>query len=198
MMSASDWPAARNLLIVSIIVFMPPFMLLVCRSVEIESGTKPALIIGIAATHLKLPPPWPDVELHAALAALDHRRARSLRDFVVFAAHAAVHVREDVARPEILGDELHDRPAHLLVAAEIHHDGDVGHLADFLGAFVGRPLRSGKVGALDADDRALVLHRHRRGLLDLHVGDALLELSLAHAEADDVEEGDDAGLRTGR
>ena len=39
--------------------FMPAFMLLMCRSVEIESGTKPAFTIGIATRHAKLPPPWP-------------------------------------------------------------------------------------------------------------------------------------------
>ena len=39
--------------------FMPAFMLLSCRSVEIESGMKPAFISGIAQLHMKLPPPWP-------------------------------------------------------------------------------------------------------------------------------------------
>ena len=37
--------------------FMPAFMLLMCRSVEIESGMKPAFISGTATLQLKLPPP---------------------------------------------------------------------------------------------------------------------------------------------
>ena len=39
--------------------FMPAFMLLMCRSVEIESGMKPAFTIGTATRQAKLPPPWP-------------------------------------------------------------------------------------------------------------------------------------------
>ena len=35
------------------------FMLVTCRSVEMESGLKPCLIMGTARDHLKLPPPVP-------------------------------------------------------------------------------------------------------------------------------------------
>ena len=39
--------------------FIAAFMLPVCRSVEIESGTKPAFISGTAVAYRKLVPPWP-------------------------------------------------------------------------------------------------------------------------------------------
>ena len=51
------------------------------------------------------------------------------------------------------------------------------------------------VRRLDADDQALVLERHLRGGLRVHVGEVLLELSAAHPVADDVEEGEHAGAR---
>ena len=52
-------PIARNLLITLSMSFMPAFMLPMCRSVEIESGRKPAFIAGTATPQEKLPPPWP-------------------------------------------------------------------------------------------------------------------------------------------
>ena len=39
--------------------FIPAFMLATCRSVEIESGRKPAFTIGTATRQRKLPAPWP-------------------------------------------------------------------------------------------------------------------------------------------
>ena len=69
--SSRDMPRARNLLITLSMSFMPAFMLPMCRSVEIESGRKPSFMAGTAMRQRKLPPPWPDVEDHAALAAFE-------------------------------------------------------------------------------------------------------------------------------
>ena len=55
----SGMPIARHLSMTLSMSFMPAFMLLMCKSVEIESGMKPAFTIGIAMPQLKLPPPWP-------------------------------------------------------------------------------------------------------------------------------------------
>jgi hypothetical protein len=51
------------------------------------------------------------------------------------------------------------------------------------------------VRALDADDLPLVLQRHVERRLHLHVLEVLLDAPGAHAGADDVQEGGDAGLR---
>ena len=59
MTSSSDMPIARNLPMTLSMSFIPAFMLLVWRSVEMESGTKPAFMSGTAVAHLKLVPPWP-------------------------------------------------------------------------------------------------------------------------------------------
>ena len=48
---------------------MPAFMLPMCRSVEIESGKKPALTIGTAMRHRKLPPPCPTSKMTPRLRA---------------------------------------------------------------------------------------------------------------------------------
>ena len=53
----SGMPIARHLSMTLSMSFMPAFMLVMCRSVEIESGVKPAFTIGIATRHAKLPPP---------------------------------------------------------------------------------------------------------------------------------------------
>ena len=83
---------------------------------------------------------------------------------ILLAAVAAVHVREDVAGPEVLREQLVDRP--YAGAAEIDHHRDVGDLADFHGARKRLPFRTGIVRALDADDEPLVLQRHVGGRLD--------------------------------
>ena len=52
-------PRARNLLITFSMSFMPAFMLLMCMSVEMVSGTHRSLKAGTAVRKTKLPPPWP-------------------------------------------------------------------------------------------------------------------------------------------
>ena len=67
-------------------------------------------------------------------------------------------------------------------------------LSDLLGVDVRRPFRPVEVRALDADDDALVLHRHVGRRLDFHVLEVLLDLARPHACAHDVEEGEHARL----
>ena len=49
--------------------FMPVFMLVICRSVEMESGVKPCFTAGIAWRQEKLPPPWPTSKITPRLRA---------------------------------------------------------------------------------------------------------------------------------
>ena len=73
--------------------------------------------------------------------------------------------------------------------------GNVGDRAGFDRALDRRPLGPAEVRGLDADDEPGDAQRHLGGRLRLHVGQVLLVLPAAHAVADDVEEGEDAGLR---
>ena len=59
--------------------FMPAFMLPMCRSVEIESGRKPAFTAGTATRQSEAAAAVADVEDHAALAALEQARVRLAR-----------------------------------------------------------------------------------------------------------------------
>ena len=70
--SSSDIPIARNLSITFSMSFIPAFMLLMCRSVEIESGRKPCLHHRDRHAPRETASAVADVEDHAALAARDH------------------------------------------------------------------------------------------------------------------------------
>ena len=173
--------------------FMPAFMLPMCRSVEIESGTKPVLIDRHGDAPEETAAAVADVEDDAALARLDESGIRLAGYQLV--AQARVHVRVDVARPQLLRDEVRERPLVGVVVAEIDHHRNVRRRCRFDRALDRGPFRSGVVRGLDADDRPLVLLRHRRGRLRIHVGEVLLELPAAHPVADDVDEGQHARAR---
>ena len=83
-------------------------MALACRSVEIESGRNPSLMIGTATRQAKLAAAVADVEDHAALAALEQSRVGVARG-VELATQAGIDVRVDVAGTELLGEELRQR-----------------------------------------------------------------------------------------
>ena len=165
---------------------MPAFMLL-----DVEVGRdRVGEEAGLDRRHRDAPDEAaaavPDVEDHAALPALQQHRIQVPRP-IELAPQARVHVGVDVARPQLLRDQLFDRPFGL-VRPEVHHDGNAGDGAGFDGALDRRPLRTGIVRRLDPDDEALVLERHLGSRLGLHVGEVLLELAAAHAVADDVDE----------
>ena len=96
--------------------------------------------------------------------------------------------------PELLRHQLGQR-AFGLVRAEVDHHRHVRERAGFDRALDRRPLGAGVVRRLDADDQPWMPARHVRGRLRLHVREVLLERAAAHAVADDVEKGEDAGLR---
>ena len=133
-----------------------------------------------------------DVEQHAARAPVDHRFAWSLRVSILLAAYAPVHVREDVASPEVLVQKIVKRPARSDIRAKIDHHRNFGRAAHLDSSFVRRPLRAAEMRALDADDHALVFQRHGGRRCDFHVCQVLLDGTGSHPRADDVDEGHDA------
>src|SRR6476469_1048546 len=72
----------------------------------------------------------------------------------------------------------------------------MGDFSDLLGFLVGRPFRPAEMRALDANDHAFVLKGHIRRWFDLHILEVLFDGTGAHAGADNVEEGQDAGPGT--
>ncbi len=137
-----------------------------------------------------------DIEDDSSLTSVDHGLARTLRHRILLAADAAVGVGVDVARAEILVQQVvHGAPGRD-VSAEIDHHRDVGELAHLLGLFIRCPFAPVEMRALDADDEPLVSQRHVRRGLDLHVRQVLFDRSRAHSGADDIEKRRDAGFRS--
>ena len=120
---------------------MPAFWLPVCRSVLITSGKKPCLVAGTAWRHRKLPPPWPTSKITPRLRAASDVRLDLplLVDDREAAAHVRVHVREDVARAQVLVEEVVERQRRD-VAAEVDHHRHVGLGAGLDGAVDRIPL----------------------------------------------------------
>src|SRR5262249_9034450 len=98
-----------------------------------------------------------DIEDDALLAPVEHRLARPFSLRILLAAMAAIHVREDIARPQILHKQVLDRPARAQVAAEIDHHRNVSDVPSLNSLLVRSPLRPREVRALDSDDQALML-----------------------------------------
>ena len=133
-----------------------------------ESGRKPCLSAGHRHAPGEAAAAVAHVEDDAALAPLEHSRI-DVAGFVELVAQAGIAVRVDVARAQLLGQQLGDgalRP----VGSEIDHHGNVGDRARFHGVLHRGPLGSGVVRRLDADDEALVAQRHLRRGRGLHVG----------------------------
>ena len=149
--SSSDSPIARNLSITLSMSFMPVFMLPMWRSVEIESGRNPALIAGTAIRHRKLPPPWPTSKITPRFLP-SHSAGFTRAGFVLLVAQPGIHVGVDVARPELLGHELAQRPLRA-IGAEVHHHRNVRERPRLDRPLDRRPFRAGVVRGLDADDQ---------------------------------------------
>ncbi len=134
-----------------------------------------------------------DVELDAALAGVEHVRG----GFAVGAEQRRGHA-EDVGA-DVSGAE--DGFDHVLVGlvvepAEVDHDRQVIAGAGLDGLLDGGVVGLLPVGGLDADDDVAVLGDGLRDGIDVHVvlvllGDVAL---IFHARADNVDEGEDAGL----
>ena len=114
---------------------------------------------------------------------------------VELVAKPGIHVRVDVAGPQLFRDELGHRTLGA-VGAKVDHHRNVRLRARFDRALDRRPLGTGVVRGLDPYDQAFVSHRHVRRRLGFHVGQVLLELVAAHAGADDIEERQDSGFRS--
>ena len=150
------------------------------------SGQKSFLDRGNGDAPRKAGPAVTDVEQHAAFSRFPERRVHFAR-WILLAADSGVHVRVNVIRPQLDGDELRERTLRSS-RTEIDHHGNVGQRARFNGALDGRPFRSGEVRGLDAHDDARIPARHVGGRLCGHVLQILLEFSAAHAVPDDVQE----------
>ncbi len=157
-------------------------------------GQKPFLDGGHGDTPQKTAAAVADVEDHAALAAFEERRI-DVTGRILLATQARVDVRVDVAWTELLRDQLAQGPFGL-ARSEVHHDRQVRQRARLDGALDGRPLWSGIVRRLDPDNQPRMTASHVGRRLHLHVGEILFVLRAAHAVADDVEEREDAGLRS--
>ena len=127
-------------------------------------------------------------------AAVHHGFARPLGLRILLATNAAVAVGVDVARPEVLVEQIVQRPTGAHVAAEVHHYWNVGGLPDLLRIDVRRPFRPGEVRAFDPDDQPLIFVDRVDGRLHFHVHQVLLSAAFLHAHAHDVKEGQHAGL----
>ena len=141
------------------------------------------------------PAAMPDIEEHAALPAVDQRLTGSERLWILFAAIAAIDVRENVAGSKDFVEQVVER-AFRAVAAEIHHHRNVRDLAHLDRASKRIPLRTRVMRALHPDDDAFVFEGHFRGRLHLHVVEVLLVLAAGLAEPDDVDHREDPGPGT--
>src|ERR1700754_236312 len=101
----------------------------------------------------------------------------------------------DVAWAQLLFQQL-IHGAFRSSAAEVDHDWDIRDSPGLHRLFYRDPFRSHVVGGLDAYDDVWILLCHCRRWFGLHVGRVVLELSAAHAMANDVEHGKNAGLRS--
>ena len=137
-----------------------------------------------------------DVEEHAALAGGDDvgLDLALLVDDRIAPAHVAVHVRQDVARPQVLVEEIVERQRRE-VAAEVDHHRHLGVGAGLDRAIDRVPVAAVVVRHLDADDHARVLADAHRRQLGVHVVRILLGRPALHPRADDVEERQDPRLR---
>ncbi len=81
------------------------------------------------------------------------------------------------------------------MAAEVDHDGDLAFAAGFDGFVDRMPVRSAVVGHFDADDIFRKFFYPCSRPLAVHVEGVLFVVAAAHARADDVHEGQYAGLR---
>ena len=146
-------PCARNLLMTLSMSFMPAFMLLMCRSVEIESGRSP---------------PSRSARRRARRSCRRRGRRRRCTPRLRPSSMPGFRLAVDPARragPSTCACRCRrgaasssaGRPAAAfgMVGAEIDHHRDVGGGAGLDGALDRCPLRAGVVRGLDADDQSL-------------------------------------------
>src|ERR1039457_3927469 len=101
----SAMPSASTLSMTFSMSFMPAFMLPMCRSVEMESGTKPDLNQRNRDAPQEAAAAMAQVEDDTALTPLDHPLA-GLAVRPLLATQARVHVRVNVARAEDLREQI--------------------------------------------------------------------------------------------
>ena len=133
------------------------------------------------------------VEDHAALAALDHSRIH-VSGYIEFVAQSGIAVRVDIARPQLLFEQVGERPLRL-IRAEIHHHGNIRERSRFHRVLDRSPFRPGVMRGLDADDQPWILLCHIRRGLRLHIGEIVFIFRTAHARAHDIQERQHARLR---
>ena len=106
-------------------------------------------------------------------------------------------MRIDIARAQLDRHQVVDGARFRAVGAEVDHHGNVG--AWCRRSRPGRPASSPLpfiVRGLDADDGLRIFERHRGGKAAPSMSAVFCSIgAAAHAGADDVEQGEDAGLR---
>src|SRR5690348_11408847 len=135
------------------------------------------------------------IEVDSALAALPHALAWAARLLILLAAETAIHVRVDIARPQLVFQKLIQRPLDT-AGTEVDHYRDVRDRACLNGLIVREPFGAFEVSALYADDDARILQRDLAGLLAVHVLHILLNRAAAHAGAHNVQQCQNARLRS--
>ena len=160
----------------------------------ITSGVKPCFIAGTACRNRKLPPPWPASKMIPRLRA-SNTNGRTLPCSSTIrnpSVHVGVHVGHDVARPQVLEQQVFERERGRVVA-EVDHHRHV-HGGSRLDRTLDRiPFSARIMRDLDPDDRGRVLLDPHRGEPRVHVAEVLLDRAALHARADDVDEGEHAG-----
>ena len=175
---------------------MPAFSLPVCRSVLMTSGKKPCLVAGTAWRHRKLPPPWPTSKITPRLRAAMTYGSTCPCSLTIGKRPRTwpyMCVRMSPGRRCLLSRSSSDSggmwpPKSIITGTSASVPASTARST----GFQSRPV---VVRHLDADDQALVLEDAHRRQPGVHVGQVLLGRPALHPRADDVEEGEDAGLR---
>src|SRR6185437_4829505 len=108
-------------------------------------------------------------------------------------AQTGVGMGINVTGAKIFREKVIER-AFRAVGAVIDHHRNVSNVAGAYSLDVGSPFRPGEVSALDADNGAGIAEGHIAGGDHLHVSEIVFKARTAHAGADDVDEGEDAGV----
>ncbi len=142
----------------------------------------------------KAAPALAHVEENTPLAALDKRLTGPQSNRVLLVTKTRVHVRIDVAGPQLLRQQIVERPLRM-IDSKIHHHRNVSLGSGNDGLLHRLPFRAREVSSLDADNGVGILERHGRRLFPIHVIHVLLVVAAAHARADNIEHGKYARLR---
>ena len=120
---------------------MPAFILLMCRSVEMESGMKPCFIAGTAMPPGETAAAMSDIEDDAALAPLDHARIQFAR--IVELVRAGRNSSACRYRRAAVSWSADRQGTLRMIVPEIDHHRDFRQGAGFHGVLHRRPLGAG-------------------------------------------------------